>query len=191
MQRLRIIFVLLLGLAFLSACNSSQSIELPTLIASMEPEIQVTATTELTTEVEPILSTPTERATLPPTWTASPTEFVPPTAIPTMTPFTSKILSPACDTFAPDRENSDIEFVIGVSPRVSWTPVEGAVRYYVELSDINGVILTEDIYINETSYVFVDTLFKLGQFYGWTVYPIDANGDQMCYQRGLELIPVR
>lgn len=188
MQLNRAVPLIILSLLVILAACTQQAQELPTLIP--------TATIpEATNTPEP---TPTETQappTLPPTWTPTFTETVVPTeteVFPTATPLdASGGLPEACNTFAVDGVNTQVEFEIGASPIVAWTPVEGAELYRVTLSDQFGRILKDDIYIAETQYQFSPDFFELNTVYGWSVIPLDAVGDQMCFPRGLELIPFR
>jgi len=178
--------LILLSLLIVLAACTQQAQELPTLIP--------TATVpEATNTPEP---TPTETQappTVPPTWTPTFTNTPEPTAtefIPTTTPLdASGGLPEACNTFAVDGVNTQVEFPIGASPIVAWTSVEGAELYRVTVSDQFGRIIKDDIYITETQYQLTPDLFELGTIYGWSVIPLDAIGDQMCFPRGLELIP--
>lgn len=199
MNRLQGFGLMVAFVCLLSAC--AQEAPLPTLAATTVPETptdnqtagdnaQPTAVTEPTATATQVTI---RRPTLPPTWTPvlRPTETPLPTqSIPTATPFVPRSTLPeACSTFAIDFENSTREFPVGMSPRAAWTPVEGAQAYRVRLLRTDGFVIRDDIYIEETSYVFDGRLFEEGQRYGWSVYPINSAGDQMCFERGQELVP--
>lgn len=188
--------MLFLSMVFLvSACGQSE--DLPTAI--------VLPTSPPTDEVEEVQSveeptataTPIVAPTLPPTWTFTPdysptplptnTE-IPPTETPLPAPDT---VSPACDDFAADATLSTREFVIGEAPTAAWTSVEGAVLYRVFLYTFSSKVMRDDIYTDQTSWTFNPDEFELGENYIWAVWPLDAIGDQMCFERGLEMLPQR
>jgi len=195
----------LMGAAcLLGACSSTSSDStLPTLVSTQQPQAatQQVATPEAATS-EPSLTptqgpsaTPRVRPTLPPTWTLTPTLSPTPTAtllIPTRTPVTiQNTLPAACSTFDTVFAESDVQFNIGQAPRATWTSVEGAELYRLILSGPGGAILNDQIYLRETTYTFDASLFQVGEFYGWEVYPINAAGIQMCFAVGLELLPIQ
>ena len=185
MNQLRKVLFLSLIL-IISACATEE--QLPTLVPTAEP-----ATAEPQEAVE--TETPIERPTFPPTWTFTPeiptdTPTFTPTDAPTVEP-TSQVqtVSPVCETFGADADLSQREFQLGTAPVVAWSPVAGAVQYRVYLYDSLGGLLRDDIYVAETQFAFDATEFEAGETYIWSAYPIDSNGDQMCFERGLELIP--
>ena len=123
------------------------------------------------------------------TGTATP---VPTEVIPTQTPFAvpNAGLPPECTGFDIIFAESTQTFQIGTSPKVTWRPVTGAVRYRVELGDVNGRIVKDDIFVAETTYSFDPSVFNPNsQLYTWSVYPINQAGDQMCFEVGGEMIP--
>jgi len=177
-----------------SACNQREA--LPTAM-SLPTNVPPTEESEAQV-VEPTATrTPAPPSTLPPTWTFTPdvTETLIPTeteVLETSTPLpTPKSVSSACDVFQADSERSTREFIVGETPVAAWTPVEGAVLYRVFLYNFNGKTLRDDIYTDQTSWSFDPNVFELGQNYVWAVWPLDSIGDQMCFERGLELIPQR
>lgn len=180
-----------LVMLLVSACGQSQSDELPTLIPT------ATIEAETPTPEETASNTPGPRATLPPTWTFTPepteTLIPSPTSMPdTSTPNpTPKAVSSACDAFGADGENSTREFFVGDAPTVYWTPVAGAELYRVFLYTYSGSTIRSDIYVDVTNFTFDPSYFQLGENYVWAVWPLDSIGDQMCFERGLELIPQR
>lgn len=184
-------------LVLVSACNTTtDESALPTLLVTQQ-QINTTAPSS-----EPT-SSPTQgptatlrvRPTLPPTWTLTPTLSPTPTAtlvVPTRTPVViQNTLPPACSTFDAVFAESDVQFNVGQSPRVTWTAVEGAELYRLILSGPGGVIINDQIYLRETTYTFEASLFTAGQLYGWEVYPINPAGIQMCFAVGLELLPIQ
>ena len=185
----------LLGIS-LTACGGNQE-SLPTLVpvenemASPTPEMLLEASLTPTIQAS---DTPTfaPRATLPPTWTPTatwtPTE-TPTVFVPTSTPFVPRNTLPAsCGQFDVVFADSTIEFPIGSTPRIAWVGIEGAELYRVILTGPRGIV-NDQIYLSETSYSFDASLFRVGDIYGWEVYPIDAAGIQMCFSVGMELIP--
>lgn len=170
----------------------SQAEELPTAVAFPTDVPQ----TEVPTVAETPTPIPAERSTLPPTWTSTPD--VTATPIVTEEPLVTPTLFPtlnsvqiACESFRADSERSTKEFIIGESPIAAWTAVEGAVLYHVFLFDFNSRTINDQIYTAETFWTFDPSYFDLGQNYVWAVWPLDSIGDQMCYERGLELLPQR
>jgi hypothetical protein len=186
----------MLVVVVLAACNPQAPQELPTII----PENTAIPTTEIpaqSAEVTPTatVTPPRARPTLPPTWTPLPSETPLPTEtetpLPTPTFFQPTAALPeGCNVFQIDFERSSRDFRIGTAPTVYWVIVPEAVRYRVTLRTFQGVIIKDDIYLAETQYTFAADLFEQGVQYGWEVYPINALGDQMCFQRGGELYPV-
>lgn len=180
------------AVALLAACNNTPALPtiVPTIAATTAPEVVATATTEAPTATN--TRVPRE---LPPTWTPTPKPSDTPTAtevIPTQTTFIvpNAGLPPECDGFNIIFAESTREFQIGTAPKVVWKPVSGAVRYHVELADINARIVKSDIFIAETNYTFDPSLFSLNsQLYTWSVYPINQAGDQMCFEVGGEMTP--
>ena len=192
---LQLIVIMLL----VSACGGGEDEPLPTAIqlpTDVSPTVEEVdgQTAEETPTVEP---TRVSNPTLPPTWTFTPepSETPIPTAtevVDTPTPFpTPRTVSIACDTFAADLEVSTREFIPGEAPVAAWTPVEGAELYRVFLSTRTNKMIRNDIYTAETSFTFDPNSFEFGEFYLWAVWPLDAIGDQMCFERGGELIPLR
>lgn len=185
---------LLLLVLLISACTPAEGLPTQMALPDDEPAIEEQPT-EVIIETETPTPRPTVRArpTLPPTWTPTPAELpssTPEPVIPVFTPFEPQNTLPsACDMFRVDFENSDSNFPIGNSPRAAWTLIEGAELYRVTIGDDLGRILRDDIYVAENSYVFDASLFELGRFYAWSVYPINAAGDQMCFQSGFDLVP--
>lgn len=174
---------------FTSACGGQPEPQLPTLAPAPEELVLPTPT------IAPS-ATPTERLlvrpTLPPTFTPTDTETPLPTETPTET-FTPVIAvytpDPSCNNFRVLTETSMTSFPLGTAPRVEWTPVAGAERYWIIIANDAGITLRNDIYVAETSYTFPADLFEAGRIYGWTVAPINNAGIQMCLEIGLELIP--
>jgi len=194
-SKLMIIILFVLGLV-MSACSQAEA--LPTAV-SFPTDIPPTDEPDVA-EVDDITPTltasPAERATLPPTWTNTPDVTETPifTEVPleTNTPLpTPKTVSSACDTFAVDDVRTTKEFIIEESPVAAWTAVDGAVLYHVFLYDFTGRTINDQIYTEETFWTFNPDHFELGQNYIWAVWPLDSIGDQMCFERGLELLPKR
>lgn len=189
---------LIIPLLLLAACNQQES--LPTLVptepppepTATPPEVEATEASEPPTAVN--TPVPRTRPTLPPTFTPTPSEtptLTPTEVIPTATFFNPPPTLPeGCSGFNVIFEQTDVEFPLGGSPTVSWTTVSGAPTYWVILESSSGRVLKDDIFIAETSYTFAADLFERGQLYGWKVLPLDAEGVQMCFQRGGELIPL-
>lgn len=192
--------VLLMSVA-LGACGNEGE-ALPTLVPVEVTSPAVEAgPLETATTAEAVLDEPTAtatplrvRPTLPPTFTptASPTtEPTPTRAFPTATPFISAATpDPNCAFFTVNFEQSTREFNLGESPRASWNGIPGAELYRVIVRTVNQRVVTDQIYIAETTYEFPPNLFAAGEIYGWEVYPINARNDQMCFTIGDVLIPI-
>lgn len=175
----------------LAACQPQQQ-TLPTL-ESLPTAIPTTAVPTVDATIAPTV--PRARPTLPPTFTPTATETETATPTPTLaiTPtfFNPPVeLPPGCETFLVDDASRSIRFNLGESPTVSWAAATGAIRYRLTLAELTGRILTDTIYIAETTYTFPGELFEQGRFYGWDVYPINEAGDQMCFIQGGELTPI-
>jgi hypothetical protein len=136
------------------------------------------------------------REDLPPTWT--PTDIPSPTPDPSTPTPVPTVFFPqqqaACETFQVDRANSTTSFPITAQPTVAWTAVAGAGQYRLQVYGFdqggNYVQIYEN-YLAETRFALPADLFALGSQYGWDVYPIGADGNQMCIAIGNELLPVR
>lgn len=200
--------VALMTIFLISACTPQgdampTSASLPTDLPqpTEEPAEDFTPTPEIIATAE----TQNLRPTLPPTFTPTaegdgpvvdpvdeqPTEAVP-TDVPTQDtsnpPATrSTGERPSCVDFLVDFDNSTSSFAAGTQPVAAWTSPAGAESYFIELSNQSGFLVLTDIYIADTSYTFDAALFEAGQVYAWSVYPLDANGDQMCFTRGYEI----
>lgn len=194
MQKRWIIILFSIVVMVISACSQGDALPTAMSIPTDEPPTEEPQAQE----VEPTATrTPAPPSTLPPTWTFTPevTETLIPTEteiLETVTPLPSpKAVSSVCDVFQADSERSTREFVVGETPIAAWTPVEGAVLYRVFLYNFNGKTMRDDIYTDQTSWSFDPNVFEFGQNYVWAVWPLDSIGDQMCFERGLELIPQR
>jgi|GEM_PF-645595 len=180
-----------------SACGGQEE-ALPTEVEFPTDVLPTVDEVEAQVEEEPTETpTPVVNPTLPPTWTFTPepSETPIPTAteiLETSTPLpTPKTLSAACNTFGADPERSTRQFVVGEAPVAAWTDVEGAELYRVFLSSFSQTLIRDDIYTDQTSFTFDPNSFELGEIYVWAVWPLDSIGDQMCFERGGELIPQR
>lgn len=182
--------------AFISACSPSTNQTLPTLFPtpgqdSQTAETPVQATAEAT-------QPPGARATLPPTWTPAPDSGgsadngastpTPESLNPPGEPPTEFATLVVCGTFVADRGQSTSTFITGNAPQVFWTKVETAFRYRLRLLDDTGTEIFVDFPL-DTTYTFQADLFEQGKVYGWSVYPEDSLGQQMCGERGAELFP--
>lgn len=192
---LQLIVIILL----VSACGGGNdeplptAVEFPTDVSPTVEDVEAQADEVTPTEEPTRVSNPT----LPPTWTYTPepSETPIPTAteiVDTATPYpTPRTVSVACDTFSADPERATREFFPGEAPVAAWTAVDGAELYRVFLSTRTNRVIRNDIYTAETSFTFDPNSFEFGEFYLWAVWPLDSIGDQMCFERGGELIPLR
>lgn len=193
MRQLQIVafFLLLLTLV---ACSTPED-TLPTLANTGEqtPNVSTEATDIGVTSEVAATTTPLRRPTLPPPNTVTPMPTETPTetpVFPSETPFVSFATpNPDCNLFDVVFEESSLEFVVGESPRATWLAIPGAELYRVILKQSNGYVVTDTIYVKETTYEFNAEWFREGISYGWEVYPINAKGDQMCFAVGRELPP--
>ncbi|MEO8608983.1 MAG: hypothetical protein ABI690_13930 [Chloroflexota bacterium] len=175
------------SLVLLAACGQPSNQALPTVMPTDANVAPATATQPATAaSTEP----PLVRSTLPPTWTVSPV----PTDVPTATidaAAQAQLVKPTlavCGGFAADREHSMNTFTAGSPVQVFWTAVDTAARYRIALHDDNGTELFVD-YALEPNYTFSADLFQRGKRYSWSVWPEDANNQQMCFDRGDEILP--
>lgn len=160
---------------------------LPTLISTPIIE-EATATTAAT---EPATQAPVERSTLPPTWTVSPVATEPPTATTDMTR-QAELVKPTlvvCGGFSADRARSGAVHSGGNPVQVFWSAVSTAARYRVSLLNDRGEEIVTD-YTLEPTYTFTGDLFERDGVYAWSVYPEDSLNQQMCFERGAEILPV-
>jgi len=181
---------LLLVCAVLSACTGASD-SLPTLVP-----VEVTSPAEEPTSTNALLPEPTATATPvrvrptlpPPSLTPEPS---PTLVFPSATPFVSAATpDPNCNQFTVNFEASTSQFNIGESPTISWNGITGAELYRIIIRTENERVVTDQIYIAETTYQLPPNLFTPGVVYGWEVYPINARNDQMCFSIGSILIPV-
>jgi hypothetical protein len=94
----------------------------------------------------------------------------------------------SCGAFNVDADRSTATLTAGQPAVAVWVPVQGAVRYRIELIDEFGMQLMTD-YAVEPTYSFPADLFETGKRYGWSVYPEDSLSQQMCYSVGGEFFP--
>lgn len=202
--------VALVAILLLAACTSSDgdalptSASLPTAQSTDEPVVEEDATP--TAEVM-LATAESLRPTLPPTFTptaegdsqevedtedTSASQLDDPTRTPSSEtsnpPPATSGERPACVDFEVDLQDSTSTFALGTQPVAAWISIAGAESYFLELSNQSGFVILTDVYIAETTYTFDADLFEDGQAYGWSVYPLDANGDQMCFTRGSEMV---
>ncbi len=182
----------------LANCAQPQQ-ALPTLMPSATP---VLTATPAPVQTQPPTPVPLSRPTLPPTWTPSPEPTLeqanaqplmtstpePVVNQPPVAPVTALPTLEVCGVFTVDRERSAVLFPLGSAPQVFWRAVTGASRYRIRLIDANGTELFVD-YTVEPNYTFRADLFQKDTRYGWTVYPEDQLNQQMCFDRGQEIIP--
>ncbi len=175
------IFSLLMLVALVAACTPQPEETLPTLMPTAQ---SVAPASAMPAEAVPTLaptSPPSERPTLPPTWTSSPeptATIIPPTETPVPV-FTALPTLVACGPFDVDREQSAAAFVVGTPAQVFWTAVQGATRYRISvLNAFNEEIFFD--YALEPTYTFSPDQFETGQRYAWRVYPEDSLLRQMC-----------
>ncbi len=182
----------------LASCAQPQQ-ALPTLMPSATP---VLTATPAPVQTQPPTPVPLSRPTLPPTWTPSPEPTLeqanaqplmtstpePVVNQPPVAPVTALPTLEVCGVFTVDRERSAVLFPLGSAPQVFWRAVTGASRYRIRLIDANGTELFVD-YTVEPNYTFRADLFQKDTRYGWTVYPEDQLNQQMCFDRGQEIIP--
>ena len=186
---------LLLVCAVLGACTGADE-SLPTL-APMEaasPTVEATLTDAAPLEPTATATLVRVRPTLPPTFTPTPSPTVEPSptlVFPSATPFVSAATpDPNCNQFTVNFEASTSQFNIGEAPTIAWNGIPGAELYRIIIRTENERVVTDQIYIAETTYRLPPNLFTPGVVYGWEVYPINARSDQMCFAVGSILIPV-
>jgi hypothetical protein len=185
MTKLLINAFMILGVFLLAACSGQPSDQtLPTLIPSPAPPTE--------TPIPSIVpsNAPIDRPTLPPTWTVSP--------VPSETPIATldatlqmQLAAPTlvvCGGFMADRERTPTNYASGQPVTVYWSSVDTAARYRVSIVSETGTELYFD-YALEPTYTFPANIFVRGGRYAWQVYPEDAINQQMCFERGGELLP--
>ena len=177
------------ALVLLAACGGQANNQaLPTVMPTDANAVGATATAPATAApTQP----PLERPTLPPTWTVSPVPTNPPTPTIDLTFVSEQLVKPTlvvCGWFAADRQNSMNTFTVGSPVQVFWTAVSTAARYRISLRDDQGQELFMD-YTRDANYTFRADLFEKDKRYSWSVYPEDAINQQMCFERGDEILP--
>jgi hypothetical protein len=187
MKRSRFSMGLLIGLFVLVGCGQQPTDQsLPTLNSTANSEL----TTATTAATDAATQPPLERPTLPPTWTVSPVATEPPTATVDLTR-QAQLVKPTlvvCGGFAADRERSGAVHDDGNPVQVFWTVVDTAARYRISLRNDSGVELITD-YTLEPTYTFAGDIFERDGVYAWSVYPEDSLNQQMCFERGAEILP--
>lgn len=178
---------LLIGLFVLVGCGQQPTDQaLPTInsTANIEPATATSAAT--TAATQPSL----DRPTLPPTWTVSPVATEPPTATTDLTRQAQHVKPTlvVCGSFAADRERSGAVHTGSNPVQVFWTAVSTAARYRVSLRNDRGEELITD-YTLEPTYTFAGDIFERDGVYAWSVYPEDSINQQMCFERGAEILP--
>jgi hypothetical protein len=178
---------LLIGLLALVGCGQQPTDQsLPTLnsTSNIEAATATIAATEAATQ------SPLERPTLPPTWTVSPVATELPTATVDLT-LQAQLVKPTlvvCGGFAADRERSGAVHFQGNPVQVFWTAVDTAARYRISLHNDRGAELITD-YTLQPTYTFAGDIFERDGVYAWSVYPEDSLNQQMCFERGAEILP--
>lgn len=184
----RLLIVSALVVVLLVGCQEQQVEPLPTLMPTPDPATETPFPTEAPTP------TPLQRPTLPPTWTPSPAPTETEASVQVVPPV-NPIELPAgqatlevCGVFRADRSRYDPAFRLGGDATVAWMPVSTAVGYRVAVVDEFDLELFVD-YTAETTFTFQADLFERNKRYGWSVYPIDGLGQQMCISVGGQLFP--
>jgi len=199
-MRYPLIVLLMLVMSVLVACGGGDSDpepeQLPTTVQQDSGDAQVApeepqepTNTPRPTQVPP--PSPPPRATLPPTFTPSPTETLipsplPPTEGPSPVPVRT---FQACDGFGVNFELAQEQFVLGESPTIAWTPVDGADAYRVYIRDEFDIEL-QLVILRETSLQVNPDVFQRAARFAWTVEPLDAFGIQICPGRGESILAV-
>lgn len=190
----RWLFILMILLGALAACNAQPTPVLPTLIPTSTDAPEPSATVPPTEGPTQLVAT----FELPPTWTptteasatsiaASPTRQDAATAV-QITPLN------VCSSFAVDFDRSVTTFASNTEPVVAWTVVQGAQIYRVTLfgpDNFGNLVSLFDGFTEDDHYTITRDLytFEVGKQYGWEVYPVDNLNQQMCTSRGGELSP--
>jgi hypothetical protein len=185
MKHLWMILALFVGILVVG-CSQNNNQALPTVMPTAASGDAATATAPATSAPTQV---PLDRPTLPPTWTVSPV----PTQAPTATidaAAQADLVKPTlvvCGVFGVDRERSASTFTVGSPVVVFWTAVDTAARYRIGLFNENGEEIFMD-YTREPTYTFRTDLFEKGKRYSWSVYPEDAINQQMCFERGGDIL---
>ena len=181
--------LVMVGIVMLVGCDAGTNQVLPTLIPTLEDTEVPTPTSDIT---EAPTATPLDldRPTLPPTWTVSPvpSETATPTIDATAQAQSVKPTLVVCGVFAIDRDRSPTTYTPGSPVTVYWVPVDTAARYRVRLVSETGDELFTD-YALDPTYTFDPKLFNGTFRYAWQVYPEDGLNQQMCFERGGDLLP--
>lgn len=184
---LRVLF--LIGLiVMVAACGGDDNADFPTgLPADAAPASDVlqAAPVEDASPVPTRTPLPDVRPTLPPTWTPTPTATaLPPTETPTPIPIVQIIdPDPACDSFGPNVTESDEAFTLGESPRIAWREIAGAQVYRVRIVDEELTQIYSSL-VRGGAFNVPPEIFLTRSRYGWSVEPINNNGEQMCQAIG-------
>jgi hypothetical protein len=137
---------------------------------------------------------PTERpggGTLPPTWTPGRkptiTPRVPPTAVPpTLGPAATWTPQPDwCYALQITSEDSHIR--INTPVDVSWTPIPGYDTYQLNVYNPSGALALQEV-VTGTSYTLPGKIFINAGGYGWEVWPLNAQGERICFSAGRDII---
>ncbi|MBN1202337.1 MAG: hypothetical protein JXJ20_10820 [Anaerolineae bacterium] len=174
----------------------------PGFVPSPSPEaveVESNAGSEEATEAEPV----TGGQVLPPTWT--------PWSRPTVTPLPTSALGdnglndggslsisspvPQAPTWTPlpdycnelNPRGEDPEIYIGEAATIKWDPIASVPMYLVEVRQPGGGIVLNE-YTEGASMTISSETFEARGVYGWQVWPVDANGMQICFPISGEII---
>ncbi len=137
---------------------------------------------------------PTERpggATLPPTWTPGRKPTITPLVPPTRVPPT---LGPAA-TWTPQPEwcyelqitSEDAHIRRNTPVGISWTPIAGYGSYQLNVYNPSGMLALQEV-VNGTSYTLPASIFTSTGGYGWEVWPLNDQGERICFPAGRDIV---
>lgn len=128
---------------------------------------------------------------LPPTWTPGRQPTVTPIYTPTAVPPT---LGPAATwTPLPDYcselqiSSEDSRIRTGTSVAVSWTPISGYNTYQLNVYNPSGQLAFQAT-VTGNSFTLPGSIFVNAGGYGWEVWPLNAQGERICYPAGRDII---
>ena len=130
----------------------------------------------------------------PPTWTPGPPPTVTPLYSPTPTGTPFPTLPPAPTQTAQPDYCYDLQPVVGeletraeVGVTLRWTPIERYTRYLVIVRHPGGGVIYTETAEGSTHDVPGD-LFNTAGAYGWELWPLDGDGNRVCFPVSGEII---
>ncbi len=160
-------------------------------VASLTPPGFVASPANPPVQVENPTERPGGGAALPPTWTPGTRPTITPRYTPTELPPTL----PLAPTWTAQPEycsqlqitSPDTRITVGQSVQVSWIPIPQISTYALDVRIPSGDIAYQEN-VTGSSATLPGSIFTLAGGYSWEVWPLDANGQKICYPASRDII---